>query len=1095
MNNLDNKSYEEIDDFSSNFFSKTDKNQIDDKGIFSHVIANGKNIFLLDDFKNYKRTEVFKRFNDTDITSLNEFLKILLPKDKNKKNLIKNKLKIFLLDTKVLESFISFENIFVIIKYKLFIRENEKLLWFEFFSNLLDFFLIYYLKKRLFLFDRIKCYDLEHTSTLFRYNCHIKNRSAFEEIIEKFKIDYLNNKTLKPFENKNIILEFVRISLDRLIINTSELWELNESRPHVLIFKIINILYEYNIWNKKESKILMDILCDKLVLIKNFESLLEQENSALSNKKELSNEETDPSKKEEIIAKKKTSLCFWGETLKQIRQNYSTIVIQHFLKYTDIKMIDILKSVVKAGMMENFNEICRKYKENKLNILNEESFLKSIKKLEDKIKFEKLGIFQQEKGSIIMRIFFDYILVNPENELIGINYKMKLTSNIFLNLFANVNDIFLESVKLMTEKSVKFLELSGEPANKNQIEEGEIDKINDFCKNFQGLLISYEYKKTNGYESIMQRRVNDLLLMLNYGSDDLKEENVKKEFLLFKNNFFWIFLNFIVKSEDLHENMKTSLKQLFKKIMANNIFFQNNFTQKYCVTILEREIKKKNLLIIDFIKIAFEVFPNKIISNIEFLNLFMFLIEKIKITPNDSIIEAGSEKTLVKQEEFLENNKWIFDILLIYLKDEFSQHLSIIPEYDILILQKLLDFIDQNKEFLNILEFFKDGDYLLEKNDSKLQFYITLLTLLGNTSSKRITKAASEKLKKLFEYSEWKKLLSFDFNKNVYKMKIMLFRLLRNIYIFEQDNLFDDEKVINSVITVWAPPRTANQGGANNNNTNNAKEEEKGNRGGGRGQGGRSPGRRGNFGSTNDLDFLIILEKEIQDFIVDSQNSDGIEEKIDYGGNMLISSVNFLAKNYLKSKIANIKMRNLTNRNFLENQESNTDAEKIKYLKSICNLLQQNIKHLNNIFNIQLEKNYKKETLFQPSEVEYINDQLKKELYEINDLVNLCNKFKEGDFKSKYNLYNQGLSTEMVKRFSNKLEDRQEIVYLPYQMIKNIFVKNDKKFEIEHFGIFIGMFYESYKLKQLSTFSSAKKNFEEDTNSNVYFNIKRFRRE
>lgn len=1110
---MDSKSYEEVEEFSSEFFSKSNEKQLNDHGIFSHAIENGRNLFLQDEFKNYKKTEPFKRFNNEDIIKLNEFLKILLPKDQNKKSLIKNKLKIFLLDTTILENFISFENILVIIKYKIFIRESEKTLWFEFFSNLLDFFLIYYLKKKLFLFDRIKCFDLEHTSTLFRYNCHLKSRCAFEKIIQKFKIDY-SNKALNPFENKNIVLELVKISLDRLIINTSELWELNESRPHVLIFKIINILYEYNIWNKKESKILMDVLCDKLVLIKNYEGLLEQESNSLSSKKESPQEkkvERDSSKKDEI-SKKKTLLCFWGDTLKQIRQNYSTIVIQHFLKYIDIKMVNVFKNALKSGLMEDFNGICRKFKE---NIFNEESFLKAIKKLEDKIKFEQLGIFDQKKGSLIMRIFFDYILVNPENELIRINHKIKLTSNIFLSLFANINDVFLDSVKLMTKNSVKFLELSDETANINEKEEDH--NIIKCCENFQKLLNSFEDKKKNGYESLMLQSLNELFQLMNYEPEDLKDEKVKLDFSLFKNNFFWIFLNIIVKSEGMNKNIKVHLKKLFEKIMSNNIFFQNNFTQKLCVTILEGEIKRNNFLIIELIIKAFEIFPNKIISNIEFLNLFMFLIKKMKIIKNDSFIEPESEQTFVTEDEFLKNNEWIFEILLIYLKDEFSQNLSIIPEYDLIILHYLLDFIEQNKEFLNILDFFKKGDYLLKKNEPKLHFFITLLTLLGKSSSRRIAKEASEKLKKLFEFSEWKKILDFDFSKDLYKMKIILFRLLRNIYIFEQDNSFDDEKFICGVITPPPIARNTNQGGANNNNNaNNAQEEEKGNKRGkeqgarndgnsnilnpvqeeekgnkgGRGQGGR-PGRKGASDSIYLSDFLKILEKKLQEFIKDSKNPDGLDEKKDYGGNMLISTVNFMAKNYLKNKINAIKMRNLNPRNTPESQEVlDAEIEKVNLFELILKILQQNIDHLNDIFQIKFDKNFKKEILFQPSEVESIKEnQLKKELHDINDLVNLCNRFKEGDFKSKYNVYNQGLSIEMVKRFSNKLEDRQEIVYLPYQMIKNIFIKNNKKFDIENFGILIGTFYESYKLKKLSTFSSAKKNFEEDADSNVYFKI------
>ena len=83
---------------------------------------------------------------------------------------------------------------------------------------------------------------------------------------------------------------------------------------------------------------------------------------------------------------------------------------------------------------------------------SDETFIKkdllAIDGLEKKVNFERLGIFDEEMGSKFMRVFFGYVLSKPLDPPHPLTVKIKSIARIFMNFFANVNDINLGALIL-----------------------------------------------------------------------------------------------------------------------------------------------------------------------------------------------------------------------------------------------------------------------------------------------------------------------------------------------------------------------------------------------------------------------------------------------------------------------------------------------------------------------------------------------------------------------------------------------------------------------------------------------------------------------
>lgn len=445
------KTYDEIIQFNKKFFSKDLP--------YEHIFPKQQRLFECPIFQDYSTSHTVENsLNEKLIVKMSDFLSIFLMK---KKSAIQNDhLKLYLLDTTKLRIIVNFKNILTISNYKFtgdILAKNVK--YSEFYSNLLEFFYIYYLKKEFYMYDDIKSLDLERTNPIYRYISQLKNKIFYEN----FQENYLERKKT---DKKNMILELIKVCLDKFIPNMNELYNLNNSKPHVFILKIVHFVYKYRIISEEDSNSLIDLLRDKMNLLQTYEIIWNNYWNQLKSKKNSANQENSLFKKDEQPKLQENELIFWSEILIKIRQLYSQILILYIFFNMDKNMVNILNDFEPNKIIfDNTNNEILIDKDKKL-----------IKEIENKINFEKLEFFQEENGKILMRVFFNYILVNYENSLIKINYKICEMSKIFLNLFSNVTDINLNSLKLLnstTEIFLKKMKLLIPNSNLNVLEEQE----------------------------------------------------------------------------------------------------------------------------------------------------------------------------------------------------------------------------------------------------------------------------------------------------------------------------------------------------------------------------------------------------------------------------------------------------------------------------------------------------------------------------------------------------------------------------------------------------------------------------------------------
>ena len=241
-----------------------------------------------------------------------------------------------------------------------------------------------------------------------------------------------------------------------------------------------------------------------------------------------------------------------------------------------------------------------------------------------------------------------------------------------------------------------------------------------------------------------------------------------------------------------------------------------------------------------------------------------------------------------------------------------------------------------------------------------------------------------------------------------------------------------------------------------------------------------------------------IVRAEFDSFLELIDNKEKLSEKekskvASYGVKMLMSTISFIAKTEIQNRLLLTRRAHII-KSMSENKDPKAEQEKLKLQSPIWQInttLKSNDVKLREFLEIPLDKKPKNVVVFEPMEIEILDSKIREDLYDLNTLVNFAELYSSGSQKNSYKIYNMSYSTELVKRYSNKLEDRYSSIKLPYEILKTMSqfnVKGGNK-EPQNFGLVIGAVYESFKLKKLSTFSSIKKNYADDKINNIYFQI------
>ena len=1017
--------------------------------------------------------------------------------------------------------------------------------WSALYSNMFQYYYQYHLKQRLYFLDQIEPGDLERTHPLFRHKVTQKNKDYVKGLfsfghetkgeVQKLKDLNINNIDKNEKNDENVkflqratthyllrkaetedkqnnkkkeadeIVDFLKQALDKFLPNFSELWHLNDSNPPpILAFKIIKLLLKYSVLKKKQIVKLMDLLIDKSGVLKSLEQLyyneIGNENQNIDSSPRNRKSESSDSKK-----LKPEDIKTWANVLIKYRQLYAENIMLMMMYHIDDKMYAILKNNCDVNL--NFEDFPKN---------SEEKFTKkdliAIQFLEKNVNFEELEIFEEERGSNLISIFFGYIMSSPLNPPEKFTNKIKAMTKIFMNFFANVNDINLGALKLMNS-DVQMLIKRSLKLNTDEIHSEANQAIMAFVHHCQDCYLT-EIKNMQEIDflSDFHQELEKIHKALMIFFDDKDKSKIQD--MLMQNNFLWILLNLILKfSQELKgaQDLSEKVMDLFELCLDKNLYFQNMMVQGKVLRLLESKKDKLGQIGVDLVKIAFAKNPTLMVSNQNYLNLFFNYSKKCN----------KSQQVFSSEEDYYNSRAKFYELLSNYLDEKYYGTSHAIPEYDLICLDNILNTEYTEAEFLNasnIIEILSQ-----KKNPEfgyKVNFLKHIMNVIAKSSSKRCTKQNNKKLRELFSLNDLRTMLQ-----NVsddYSLKTNIFRLFRNIYIFDKDNIFDDETKIYELVRSLINKRKKQEPKKEDNiliNEENKfiKEENKegtseesplknergrGGRGGGRGRGGGQKGAAGGGFLQMDFDVMIeIIKDEVLQFVNDAKLNVVMEDRekkvfSTFGVTMLMSTINFLAKSEIQRRLLTVRRANVIadmekGKKPGENIENEGKDAQTLLFAILDQIKSEDVENsFRKVFQIEETKEKRKEIqLFEDIELESLSEVLKEEIYKFQNLSNLCEYYSSGKQKNSYIVYNLGASTDAVKRFSNKLEDRQASVILPFEILKTLFLANKGNQKTESFGMIFGAVYESFKLRKLATFSSMKKNYQDEAIDNIYLRI------
>ena len=912
----------------------------------------------------------------------------------------------------------------------------------------LKFLQEFYFKKQFFFMERLKATELTHLSPIYRFKARQKNLLLFEE---SFKINF----------NVVDFLTFIKSSLEKFIPNASELWHLESNVPHLTIFKILKTLFEYSVFSKDEMMEILIILLDKAGVLRNLEKLVDFEHHGIHKSMSLDTTTTTMQEMDKIPFTK-LEMELWVRSLMKIRQYYAEIFILGFLAVTDDEMVKIL--MTNANLIESFNFSDAKELSDseKLHLNN----------LEKHVKYENLEIFNEDTGSSMMRVFFRYILVSSANSVIQITAKTKNIAKIFLSFFSNIYDINLSALLAMNTETFRFLKELPDflekdcPKDKATNVPVTVSAFSDVCIN------SYLLEK--GVKSFsLNDFMNDFLNMKKLIGDISTTE---VQLSLFMNGFLWVFLQTMRKfSDELcrpenNEN-KEKLINFLREIIPNNVFFMSKSLQSRFLKLISPERSENSSIYISVIGILFDKFPALIITNLTYLK-FIF----------DVLFQTARTK-----DEDYEKLTTCLQFLQCFLRKKLYSSMRFLPHYDLLCLEQLFsnacDF--GQKEIFNNLEL------LLTTRDHspvKHLFFLKILQIIASATKTRYTKSSHitmstrftvRRLMNLFQQlsSEGNLLQNYDLHK-------VLLNLLRNLHIQASENIYDDketritykkkkkgvQKKSDSLMEIenrFAMIKSTSEEMVEGDEKSPRKEKKTR-------HGTSEPMKRPEEESESE-EIWGILWVELE-LVVECLKKGPILTEND---KMKLKWYFFNLADCLNKKTKLEIQENYTYgriHHFDHLMMGHHEKRKREKINEIYKILLDNQGKIQETFLIN---DYKKKNHDFELEVHGIIGPFQGLLRDYKDLDARC-EFYCHEIKAKKKAFSAG---ELMKRFSNKLEDRQKSIFSPYEHLKESLKLNPNN----KIGKLFAAIYESFKLKKLSTYSSIKKS--DQNNDNIYMKI------
>ena len=1015
------------------------------RNFFSQTFAKSLNYFLTEEFQNLEQSSDGLRTLELSETkdALIDLLKLFV------KRKIPDKFYSFILDFSPIYSELSFERLQKLILYYPLNHIVIGIPSLEMPDLALKFLQEFYFKKQFFFMERLCASEITHLSPIYRFKARQKNRLFFEE------------EFTKTFQVKDF-LKFIKDSLDKFIPNASELWHLESSVPHLTIFKILKTLFEFSVFTKEEMMEIVILLQDKAGVLRNLEKLVDAEQNVIH--KSISMDTTTTTMQEiDKIPFNKIEIELWVRSLMKIRQYYAEIFILGFIGIMDEQLVTIL--INNRNLVENFH-----FSEGR-ELSDEDRH--HIRNLERQVKYENLQIFNEDVGPVMMRAFFRYILVSSQTSTIQITAKTKNIAKIFLSFFSNIHDLNLSALVAMNTESFRFLT---EIPNFLDRECPKKPEITAPLTEFTRICIEKYLLDTDANTPLSDFMINFLNMRKLIGDISTSEVQLG----LFMKGFLWVFLQTMRKySSELckpenNEN-KEKLIGFLREIIPNNVFFMSKSLQSRFLQLVSPEKAENSVIYVSVIGILFEKFPNLIVTNLTYLKFIFDLLAQIPRKTDEDYEKAAN----------------LLNFLRYFLKKSLYSTMRFLPHYDLLCLEQMLSHTMDfgQKEVFNNIELLLTTRSV---SPSKHQFFLRILQILCSATKTRFTKLAHASLCTRFETNtiiDLFRKLSLDQNliQNLKIHKVLL-SLLRNLHIQASESIFDDketritfkkkkkgsQKKADSLADIekrFSLVKTTSEEADEEGKVMEEIHKEKKKR-----KGTSEPIKHGDEESESG-EIWGVLHGELEMILGCLKKgailTDRDKKKLK---NYFYDVVECICKKTKKEILENIQYGRVHHFEYLKmGQHEKRKRDKIEELSR---LLKDNIAKMQEAFLI---KEFKKRNFEFELEVQGITGPFVRLLINYKEIEARC-EFYCDEIKLKKKTFSAG---EMMKRFSNKLEDRQKSVWSPYEQAKDSLRLNPAN----KIGKLYAALYESFKLKKLSTWSSIKKSEQNESNENIYMKI------
>lgn len=579
---------------------------------------------------------------------------------------------------------------------------NESL---NFFTELINYFLHFYLLKDLALMDRIDAEYIESYSPISRDFIVKKNQN--------------NTKFMEKYFNSSFNLHKFAIKLvDKFVVGCTWRWIGGNHKAHIYSVEICKVLMEYGLLDEDQMDELKTVLYTKIQTYRTLEDIIDRDSKTIS----------------------EYWVNVWIDGLKRVREYYCEILILIIYRRQDQELLDMLQKFYKISKDDDSNV--------------------AKKKLENIIKFNKSVLFEEEFGRKLLNFLLGYILSqNKVSNKLLTTKKIEMISDNFLHIFSNIDDPYLHSIKLIREQEIQNYVKQENLLQNNPLCTIISNIVSNLMNIIRDISVGTYLYRNDLINNELEKVFDDLNKALDF-ENEVKTYNFGKKVkflhqrILLNSNIEVVLLNLI----GILNKHGLNNQQLMNKFNLFSQYFLLNNTENHCVFIS-----------FDYLDLIFDtVYLNFPYETIEMLFEVFSKYSSVMLM-KEFLLQKFLDFYLKDHEQFFNPDgfnvlsKYI-DLLALFINIKGTKIYTYVPEYDIRIAEALI-----TKEIYFNCQELKELLNNPQQNDSKLSLFMNTLSLLQTSTAYRFTDKAYNSINKAYPLEGLKELITLCGNNLLFR--------------------------------------------------------------------------------------------------------------------------------------------------------------------------------------------------------------------------------------------------------------------------------------------------------------------------------------